>query len=932
MYKRSITDLEGFWREQGKRIDWFKPYTKVKNTSFDEHNVSIKWYEDGVTNVAYNCIDRHLAKRANQTAIIWEGDDPSRSKHITYAELADQVGRFANVLKAHGVKKGDRVTLYLPMIPEAAYAMLACSRIGAIHSVVLTGFSPNALAGRIADAELDVVITADEGLRGGRKIPLKANTDIAVKKAAGVRHVMVVKHTDGVIDWTKDRDVWLHEAVKAVTAYCPPEPMNADDPLFILYTAGSTAAPKGVVHSTGGYLVFASITHQYVFDYHEGDIYWCTADFGCITGHSYTLYGPLANGATTLMFEGVPKYPTMRRLWEIVDKHKVNILYTAPSVICSLMAAGEEPVKKTGRRSLRLLGSFGEPVNPEAWEWYHRVVGERRCPIVETWAQTESGGILMASLPDAMQLMLCSATRPFFGVMPEIVDVLGKVLGGVCQDNLVFANSWPGQMGTIYGDQSRLRRYFDKVPNKYFAYEVFRRDVDGYYWVVGRADDVISVSGHHISTSEVESALAAHPDVAEVAVVGFPHKVKGEGIYAYVTVMAGVEPTEELRKELVARVRKEIGPIASPDLIHFTSRLPKLVSGKVLISTLRKIAAREHVLIHATIADPSVVYELMEEVRQNLSVSPKLVGAAVKPIEPYRPRIFISYGHADEPEKEGAGDVRWLSFVTTYLRPAQKQGAVHLWTDSVITGGADWDPEIEKNLRDCDIFILLVSPASLSSDYIVDKELSIIRDRQTKGESVHFYPILLKPTPEIALKLIQDKNLRPRNKKPLSDFSQNERYSVMNEIANEIVVIANGVAGDRGEATANGRSQRFTSLEQTFPISNIPISVPRHFLGRDAELASIDAALKGERGRVAVLHGLRGVGKTTLAAAYARHHSQEYLATWWVRAQTPEAIRSDLVALGVRLGWLMPDDKEQPALEKVREHLLRRSRRAPDCV
>ena len=619
MYKRSIDDPQGFWGEHGKRIDWSRPYTNVKNTSFDAHNVSIKWFEDGLTNVAHNCIDRHLPKRANQTAIIWEGDDPAKSKHVTYAELANEVGRFANVLKAHGAKKGDRVTIYLPMIPEAAYAMLACARIGAIHSIVFGGFSPDALAGRIADARSEIVITADEGLRGGRKVPLKANADIAAEKAGGVKHVIVVKHTGGDVEWRKGRDVWLHEASKAVAADCPPEPMAAEDPLFILYTSGSTGTPKGVVHTTGGYLVFASMTHQYVFDYHDGDIYWCTADVGWVTGHSYIVYGPLANGATTLMFEGIPNYPSMSRFWEVIDKHKVNIFYTAPTAIRSLMGAGEEPVKKTSRKTLRLLGSVGEPINPEAWEWYHRVVGENRCPIVDTWWQTETGGILISPLPGATKLKPGSATLPFFGVMPEIVDAAGAVLDGACEGNLVIADSWPGQSRTVYGDHGRfVNTYFAAYPGKYFTGDGARRDADGYYWITGRVDDVINVSGHRMGTAEVESALVAHPKVSEAAVVGYPHDIKGQGIYAYVTLMEGFEANEDLRKELVAWVRKEIGPIASPDAIQFAPGLPKTRSGKIMRRILRKIAEDQPSALGdtSTLADPTVVDDLVSN-RQN---------------------------------------------------------------------------------------------------------------------------------------------------------------------------------------------------------------------------------------------------------------------------------------------------------------------------
>ena len=619
MYARSITDPAGFWGEAGKRIDWFTPYTKVKDISWDSHHVAIKWFEDGETNVAYNCIDRHLPKRANQTAIIWEGDNPNESKLITYGELHEQVNKFANVLYWHGVRKGDRVTIYLPMIPEAAYAMLACARLGAIHSIVFGGFSPDAIAGRIDDCKSEIVITADEGLRGGRKVPLKANVDEALKKVAGVKHVLVVKRTGGDVAWTPGRDVWMHEATDRVSAHCPVEKMNAEDPLFLLYTSGSTGTPKGVVHTTGGYLVFAAMTHQYVFDYHEGDVYWCTADVGWVTGHSYIIYGPLANGATTLMFEGVPNYPSVSRFWEVIDKHRVNIFYTAPTAIRSLMAAGEAPVKATSRESLRLLGSVGEPINPEAWEWYHRVVGDNRCPIVDTWWQTETGGILITPLPGATKLKPGSATRPFFGVLPEVVDAAGNVLEGACEGNLVIADSWPGQSRTVYGDHGRfVKTYFATYPGKYFTGDGCRRDSDGYYWITGRVDDVINVSGHRMGTAEVESALVAHPKVSEAAVVGYPHDIKGQGIYAYVTLMAGEEPTEALRKELVAWVRKEIGPIASPDLIQFSPGLPKTRSGKIMRRILRKIAENEYGALGdtSTLADPSVVTELIDN-RQN---------------------------------------------------------------------------------------------------------------------------------------------------------------------------------------------------------------------------------------------------------------------------------------------------------------------------
>jgi acetyl-CoA synthetase len=619
LYARSINDPDGFWGEHGKRIDWFKPFTRVKHTSFDSHHVSIKWFEDGLTNVAHNCIDRHLPARAQQIAIIWEGDDPAESKHITYAELHSQVSRLANVLLAHGVEKGDRVTIYLPMIPEAAYAMLACARIGAIHSIVFGGFSPDALAGRIQGALSAMVITADEGLRGGRKVPLKANVDIAADKAGCVRHVLVVKRTGGVVDWNPHRDIWFDEAMDRASDHCPPEHMGAEDPLFVLYTSGSTGAPKGVVHTTAGYLVFAAMTHQYVFDYHDGDIYWCTADVGWVTGHSYIVYGPLANGATTLMFEGIPNYPSISRFWEVIDKHKVNIFYTAPTAIRSLMGAGEEPVKKTSRASLRLLGSVGEPINPEAWEWYHRVVGDNRCPIVDTWWQTETGGILISPLPGAMKLKPGSATLPFFGVQPQIVDADGKVLEGAAEGNLVLADSWPGQMRTVYGDHERfVQTYFLTYPGKYFTGDGCRRDEDGYYWITGRVDDVINVSGHRMGTAEVESALVAHEKVSEAAVVGYPHEIKGQGIYAYVTLMTGTDPTDALRKELVTWVRKEIGPIASPDLIQFAPGLPKTRSGKIMRRILRKIAENEFGALGdtSTLADPAVVTDLIDN-RQN---------------------------------------------------------------------------------------------------------------------------------------------------------------------------------------------------------------------------------------------------------------------------------------------------------------------------
>jgi acetyl-CoA synthetase len=616
MYARSVSDPDGFWAEHGKRIDWIKPFTKVKHTSFDPHNVSIKWFEDGTTNVSLNCIDRHLAKRGDQVAIIWEGDNPSESKHITYNQLHDEVSRFANVLKSKGVGKGDSVTIYLPMIPEAAYAMLACARIGAVHSIVFGGFSPDSVAGRIEGCQSKVIITADEGLRGGRKVPLKVNADLAIDKTGDiVQTQVVVQRTGGKVAWKEGRDCWWHEEVAKASPDCPPTEMNAEDPLFILYTSGSTGAPKGVVHCTGGYLVYAAMTHQYIFDYHDGDIYWCTADVGWVTGHSYIVYGPLANGATTLMFEGIPNYPTISRFWDVVDKHQVNIFYTAPTAIRSLMGAGEEPVKRTSRKSLRLLGSVGEPINPEAWEWYHRVVGEDRCPIVDTWWQTETGGILITPLPGATALKPGSATRPFFGVQPQIVDASGNVIDGACEGNLVIADSWPGQMRTVYGDHERFQQtYFSTYPGKYFTGDGCRRDSDGYYWITGRVDDVINVSGHRMGTAEVESALVAHAAVSEAAVVGYPHDLKGQGIYAYVTVMEGIEPTEELRKELVAWVRKEIGPIASPDVIQFSPGLPKTRSGKIMRRILRKIAENDFSSLGdtSTLADPTVVDDLIE--------------------------------------------------------------------------------------------------------------------------------------------------------------------------------------------------------------------------------------------------------------------------------------------------------------------------------
>ncbi|MER8899090.1 acetate--CoA ligase [Mesorhizobium sp. M0676] len=621
-YNDSVKNPDKFWGKHGKRIDWFKPFSKVKNTSF-EGKVSIKWFEDGETNVSYNCIDRHLKKRGNQTAIIWEGDNPYDDKKVTYNELYEHVCRLANVMKKHGVRKGDRVTIYMPMIPEAAYAMLACTRIGAIHSIVFGGFSPDALAGRIDDCKSTFVITADEGLRGGKPIPLKENTDraieIAAKAGTKVEKVVVVRRTGGKTGWVQGRDIWYHDEIATVKGDCKPEKMKAEDPLFILYTSGSTGKPKGVLHTTAGYLVYVSMTHQYVFDYHDGDIYWCTADVGWVTGHSYIVYGPLANGATTLMFEGVPNYPSQSRFWEVIDKHKVNIFYTAPTALRSLMGAGDEPVKKTSRKSLRVLGSVGEPINPEAWEWYFNIVGNGKVPIVDTWWQTETGGILITPLPGATDLKAGSATRPFFGIKPQLVDGEGKVLEGAADGNLCIADSWPGQMRTVYGDHDRfVQTYFSTYKGKYFTGDGCRRDADGYYWITGRVDDVINVSGHRMGTAEVESALVSHEKVSEAAVVGYPHDIKGQGIYSYVTLMKGVEPSEELRKELVAHVRKEIGAIASPDKLQFAPGLPKTRSGKIMRRILRKIAEDDFSALGdtSTLADPAVVDDLIAN-RQN---------------------------------------------------------------------------------------------------------------------------------------------------------------------------------------------------------------------------------------------------------------------------------------------------------------------------
>ncbi|WLQ15039.1 acetate--CoA ligase [Hahella aquimaris] len=618
MYQESIEDPEGFWRQHGTRIDWIKPYTQVKDVDYSQQNLHIRWFHDGTLNACYNCLDRHLPQRAQQTAIIWEGDDPADDAKITYQELYDKVCKLSNALKDMGVKKGDVVTIYMPMIPEAAMAMLACARIGAPHSVVFGGFSPEALAGRIEDCKSRFVITADEGVRGGRIVPLKKNVDAAAEitasKGAEVDKVLVVKRTGNTVNWSEGRDVWYHDAVANASTDCPPEEMAAEDPLFILYTSGSTGKPKGVLHTTGGYMVYASMTHQYVFDYKDGDIYWCTADVGWITGHSYIVYGPLANGAVTLMFEGVPNYPDASRCWQVVDKHNVNIFYTAPTAIRALMRLGDEPVVKSSRKALKLLGTVGEPINPEAWDWYYDVVGEKRCPIVDTWWQTETGGILITPLPGATALKPGSATLPFFGVKPALVDNEGALLDGTVSGNLVLLDSWPGQMRTVYGDHQRfVQTYFSSYPGMYFTGDGARRDEDGYYWITGRVDDVLNVSGHRLGTAEVESALVEHDAVAEAAVVGFPHDVKGQGIYAYVTLGVGFEPSDALLNELKQMVRKEIGPIATPDVIQFSPGLPKTRSGKIMRRILRKIAADETDSLGdtSTLADPSVVDDLI---------------------------------------------------------------------------------------------------------------------------------------------------------------------------------------------------------------------------------------------------------------------------------------------------------------------------------
>ncbi|MEC9415233.1 MAG: acetate--CoA ligase [Pseudomonadota bacterium] len=617
MYRSSIEDNEGFWSEQAKRIDWFKPFTEIKDVSYASDDVHIRWFADGTLNACYNCVDRHLPEKQDDVAIVWEGDDPSRDATITYGQLHHRVSRFANALKSIGAKRGDRITLYMPMIPEAAVAMLACARIGAVHSVVFGGFSPEALAGRINDCESNIVITADEGVRGAKTIPLKANVDAAAAnpQVTSLNKVLVIKNTGNEVPWEKGRDAWLHELEAQVDDDCPCEEMSAEDPLFILYTSGSTGKPKGVLHTTGGYMVYASLTHEYVFDYHPGDVYWCTADVGWVTGHTYIVYGPLANGAITLMFEGVPNYPSASRFWEVCDKHQVNICYTAPTAIRALMREGNAPVEKTSRKSLRILGSVGEPINPEAWEWYYQVVGEARCPIVDTWWQTETGGILISPLPGATDLKPGSATKPLFGIQPAILDQEGQILEGKAEGNLVILDSWPGQMRTVYGDHPRfVETYFSTYENRYMTGDGARRDADGYYWITGRVDDVLNVSGHRMGTAEVESALVAHQKVAEAAVVGYPHEIKGQGIYAYVTLMQGEEPSEALLQELKQWVRQEIGPIATPDLLQWAPDLPKTRSGKIMRRILRKVAANDYEDLGdvSTLADPSVTENLID--------------------------------------------------------------------------------------------------------------------------------------------------------------------------------------------------------------------------------------------------------------------------------------------------------------------------------
>jgi len=619
-YKLSIKDNEGFWRKEGKRIDWIKPYTKIKDVKYSKTDVKIRWYYDGTLNASANCIDRHLDDKKNKTAIIWVGDDPKDSKQISYKELHKNVCKAANGLKEIGIKKGDRVTIYLTMIPELAYVMLACARIGAIHSIIFGGFSPDSISGRINDCQSDYIITADEGVRGGKIIPLKKITDEALKKCPNVKKCIVVKRTGNEVNWVTDRDVYYDDLIRKVSDKCEPEEMDAEDPLFILYTSGSTGKPKGVLHTTGGYIVYASMTHQYIFDYKKNDIYWCSADIGWVTGHSYIIYGPLSNGATTIMFEGVPNYPDVTRWWRIIDKYKVNIFYTAPTALRALMKEGAGPVKKTSRKSLKLLGTVGEPINPEAWLWYYKIVGDSRCPIVDTWWQTETGGILISPQPGAIDLKPGSATKPFYGIKPAIVDEKGNTLKGACRGRLCMTQSWPGQMRTVYGDHQRfIDTYFSQFDGKYFTGDGCRRDEDGYYWITGRVDDVIIVSGHNLGTAELESAFVAHPKVAEAAVVGYPHDIKGNGLYCYVTLNAGEKPSGDLERDLKLWVRKQIGPIATPDLIQFAPGLPKTRSGKIMRRILRKIAANEHDQLGdtTTLADPSVVESLVEN-RKNI--------------------------------------------------------------------------------------------------------------------------------------------------------------------------------------------------------------------------------------------------------------------------------------------------------------------------
>ena len=614
-YKSSIKDNESFWAKEGKRIDWIKPYKKIKDVKYSKTDVKIKWYYDGTLNASANCIDRHLKDKKNKTAIIWVGDDPKDSKQISYKELHKNVSKAANALKELGIKKGDRVTIYLTMIPELAFVMLACARIGAIHSIIFGGFSPDSIAGRINDCQSDYIITADEGIRGGKIIPLKKIADEALEQCPNVKKCIVVKRTGNEVNWVKDRDVWYNEIFQAASDKCEPEEMSAEDPLFILYTSGSTGKPKGVLHTTGGYMVYASMTHQYIFDYKKNDIYWCSADIGWVTGHSYIIYGPLSNGATTIMFEGIPNYPDTSRWWQIIDKYKVNIFYTAPTALRALMREGEGPVKKTSRKSLKLLGTVGEPINPEAWRWYYEVVGDSRCPIVDTWWQTETGGILISPQPGAIDLKPGSATKPFYGIKPVIVNEKGETLKGACKGRLCIAQSWPGQMRTVYGDHQRfIDTYFSQFDGKYFTGDGCRRDEDGYYWITGRVDDVIIVSGHNLGTAEIESAFVAHSKVAEAAVVGYPHDIKGNGLYCYVTLNAGERPSGELERDLKLWVRKQIGPIATPDLIQFAPSLPKTRSGKIMRRILRKIAANEHNQLGdtTTLADPSVVESLVD--------------------------------------------------------------------------------------------------------------------------------------------------------------------------------------------------------------------------------------------------------------------------------------------------------------------------------